>query len=163
MLAIAGIGKGMLDNLQEMFKEGRLTLHAEMLKKYRPSMLELLKIQGLGPKTIALIWSAYQVCDLEGVEKLAREGKIRELPRMGEKHEQKLLKAIEDYRRIAGRFLLDVAETQADKIIEHLEGFSRSREGYACRVSAPRARNRGRSRHSGHRQGLLRRCGARRS
>ena len=50
-------------------------------------MLELLKIQGLGPKTIALIWSAYQVCDIEGVEKLAREGKIRELPRMGEKHE----------------------------------------------------------------------------
>ena len=38
---------------------------------------------------------------MEGVEKLAREGKIRELPRMGEKHEQKLFKAIEDYRRIA--------------------------------------------------------------
>ena len=40
-------------------------------------MLELLKIQGLGPKTIALIWSAYQVSDVEGVEKLAKEGKIR--------------------------------------------------------------------------------------
>src|SRR4029077_11343162 len=81
------------------------------------------KIQGLGPKTIALIWSAYQVCDLEGVEKLAREGKIRILPRMGEKHEQKLLKAIEDYRRIAGRFLLDAADNQAQQIIEHLRGF----------------------------------------
>ena len=63
VLAIPGIGKGMLVNLQEMFEEGRLTLHAEMLKKYRPSMLELLKIQGLGPKTIALIWSAFQVSD----------------------------------------------------------------------------------------------------
>ena len=86
-------------------------------------MLDLLKIQGLGPKTIALIWSAYQVSDLEGVEKLAQEGKIRELPRMGEKQEAKLLKAIQDYRRIAGRFLLDAAETQAEKIIEHLRGF----------------------------------------
>ena len=55
-----------------MLHEGKLSLHAEMLKKYRPSMLELLKVQGLGPKTIALIWSAYQVCDLEGVEKLAQ-------------------------------------------------------------------------------------------
>src|SRR5437868_3902890 len=110
----------MLLNFQEMFKEGRLSLHAEMLKKYRPSMLDLLKIQGLGPKTIALIWSAYQVCDVEGVEKLAREGKIRELPRMGEKQEQKLLKAIEDFRRIAGRYLLDAAENQAAKIVEHL-------------------------------------------
>jgi DNA polymerase (family X) len=123
VLEIPGIGKGMLQNLQEMFKEGRLSLHAEMLNKYRPSMLDLLKIQGLGPKTIALIWSAYQVCDVEGVEKLAREGKIRTLPRMGEKHEAKLLKAIEDYRRIAGRFLLDTAEAQAEKIVAHLRGY----------------------------------------
>ena len=123
VLEIQGIGKGMLLNLQEMFKEGRLSIHAELLKKYRPSMLDLLKIQGLGPKTIALIWSAYQVSDLEGVEKLAQEGKIRELPRMGEKQEAKLLKAIQDYRRIAGRFLLDAAEAQAEKIIDHLKGF----------------------------------------
>jgi len=123
VLEIPGIGKGMLLNLQEMFKEGRLSLHAEMLKKYRPTMLDLLKVQGLGPKTIALIWSAYQICDLEGVEKLAREGKIRILPRMGEKHEAKLLKAIEDYRRIAGRFLLDSAEAQAGKIVEHLRDY----------------------------------------
>ena len=57
------------------------------------------------------------------MEKLAREGKIEELPRMGEKQEKKLLKAIEDYRRIAGRFLLDVAEREANKIIEHLRHF----------------------------------------
>src|SRR5277367_5849488 len=120
VLEVRGIGKGMLLNLQETFKEGRLGIHSEMLKKYRPSMLELLKIQGLGPKTIALIWSAYQISDLEGVEKLAREGKIRELPRMGEKHELKLLKAIEDYRRIAGRFLLDTGEQLAEKLVEHL-------------------------------------------
>ena len=123
VLAIPGIGKGMLANLNQLLHEGKLSLHAEMLKKYRPSMLELLRVQGLGPKTVALIWSAYQVCDLEGVEKLAREGKIRELPRMGEKHEQKILKAIEDYRRIAGRFLLNVAEVQAEKIAEHLKDY----------------------------------------
>jgi len=123
ILEIPGIGKGMLANFMEMFKEGRLSLHTELLGKYKPSMLDLLKIQGLGPKTIALIWSAYQVCDVEGVAKLAREGKIRELPRMGEKHEAKLLKAIEDYQRIAGRFLLDTAEAQAEKIVEHLRGY----------------------------------------
>ncbi len=120
LLEVPGIGKSMLGHLQQIFREGRLALHAELLEKYRPSMLELLKIQGLGPKTIALIWSAYQTCDLEGVEKLAREGKIRILPRMGEKHEQKLLKAIEDYRRIGGRFLLDAAGAVADELVEHL-------------------------------------------
>jgi len=120
LLEVPGIGKGMLLNLQHLFKEGTVEVHTELLKKYRPSMLELLKIQGLGPKTIALIWSAYQVSDLDGVEKLAREGKIRTLPRMGEKHELKLLKAIEDYRRIGGRFLLDTAEELAGKLVEHL-------------------------------------------
>jgi DNA polymerase (family 10) len=124
VLAIPGIGKGMLNNLKEMLGEGKLTLHAEMLQKYKPSMLQLLKVQGLGPKTISLIWSAYQVCDLEGVAQLAREGKIRILPRMGEKHEQKLLKAIEDYQRIAGRYLLDAAETQAKRIVEHLREYA---------------------------------------
>jgi DNA polymerase (family X) len=124
LLAVPGIGKGMLSNLQDLLNQGQISIHAELIKKYRPSMLELLKIQGLGPKTIALIWSAYQVADLEGVEKLAREGKIRTLPRMGEKHEQKLLKAIEDYRRIAGRFLLDTAEIQCQKLIAHLSAFS---------------------------------------
>src|SRR5689334_2943189 len=124
VLAIQGIGKGMLVNMQELFKEGKLSIHADLLKKYRPSMLELLKIQGLGPKTIALIWNAFQVSDVEGVEKLAKEGKIRELPRMGEKQEQKLLKAIEDYRRIAGRYLIDVAEREAGKITDHLRNYS---------------------------------------
>jgi DNA polymerase (family X) len=120
VLAIPGIGKGMLVNLQELFKDGSLSVQADLLKKYHPSMLQLLKIQGLGPKTIALIWSAHHVCDVDGVEKLAREGKIRELPRMGEKHEQKLLKAIEDYRRISGRFLIDAAEAEATKLTEYL-------------------------------------------
>src|ERR1700735_893778 len=123
VLAIPGIGKGMLGNLQELFSTGALTIQAELLKKYHPSMLQLLKIQGLGPKTIALIWSAYQVSDVDGVEKLAREGKIRELPRLGEKHEAKLLKAIEDYRRVSGRFLIDAAEIEAEKLTAYIGKF----------------------------------------
>ena len=123
VLAIPGIGKGMLTNLQELFKTGKLAVQAELLEKYHPSMLQLLKIQGLGPKTIKLIWDAFQVSDVDGVAKLAREGKIRELPRMGEKHEAKLLKAIEDYRRIGGRFLIDAAELECEKLTAYIEKF----------------------------------------
>ncbi|HUO16377.1 MAG TPA: DNA polymerase/3'-5' exonuclease PolX [Verrucomicrobiae bacterium] len=123
VLAIPGIGKGMLANLQELLKTGKLTLQTELLEKYHPSMLQLLKIQGLGPKTIALIWSAYKICDIDGVAQLAREGKIRILPRLGEKHETKLLKAIEDYRRIGGRYLIDAAEKEADKLAEYLHKY----------------------------------------
>ena len=124
VLAIPGIGKGMLNNLQELFNTGKLAVQAELLEKYHPSMLQLLKVQGLGPKTIALIWSAYKVSDVDGVDKLAREGKIRELPRMGEKHEAKLIKAIEDYRRIGGRYLIDGAEIECEKLTEYVEKFA---------------------------------------
>jgi DNA polymerase (family 10) len=121
LLEIPGIGKGMAANIQELTQTNKLQLHQELLQKYRPSMLELLKIQGLGPKTISLIWSAFQVSDLEGVEKLAKQGKLRTLPRMSEKSELKLVKAIEDYRRISGRFVIDEADRTAEKLTEHLQ------------------------------------------
>jgi DNA polymerase (family X) len=123
LLEIPGIGKGMAANIQELAQTGKLQVHQELLAKYSPSMLELFKIQGLGPKTIALIWSAFQVSDLAGLEKLAKEGKLRTLPRMSEKSEQKILKAIEDYRRISGRFLIDEADRTAEHLKAHLAKF----------------------------------------
>src|SRR5437763_714688 len=125
LLAIPGIGKGMAANIRDLFTEGKLKLHEELLQKYRPTMLDLLKIQGLGPKTIALIWDAFQVCDIDGVAKLAKEGKLRALPRLSEKSEQKILKSIETYRQITGRFHLDTADAIANKMMEllkHLPG-----------------------------------------
>ena len=122
LLEVPGIGKGMLANLEEILRDGKLQLHEELLAKYHPSILELLKISGLGPKTIALLWSAFAVGDVDGVEKLARAGKIRELPRMGEKQEQKILRSIEEYRRVSGRFALDEADRLAEKIAEHIRG-----------------------------------------
>src|SRR5437763_15433004 len=72
LLEIPGIGKAMAAHIQQMVSEGELGMHRELLEKFRPSMLELLKISGLGPKTIALIWDAFQDCDIEGVERLAK-------------------------------------------------------------------------------------------
>jgi len=122
MLEIPGIGKGMVANITEIFSSGgKLKLHQEFLERYHPSMLELLKISGMGPKTIALIWDAFQVCDLAGVEKLAKEGKLRSLPRQSEKSEQKILRAIEQYRKVSGRFHIDAADEVAQKLITLLK------------------------------------------
>jgi DNA polymerase (family X) len=121
VLEVPGIGKGMLSNLQEICETGKLQTHQQLISKYRPSMLELLKISGLGPKTIQLIWSAFQVADVDGVEKLAREGKLQTLPRMSEKTEQKIIKSIETYKSISGRFHLDEADITAQKLIEHMK------------------------------------------
>ena len=123
LLEVPGIGKGMQANLIEICNTGKLQLHEELIGKYRPTMLELLKISGLGPKTIQLLWSAFQVADVDGVERLAKEGKLRELPRMSEKTEQKILKSIETYRSISGRYLLNDADEIALKLIDHIRPF----------------------------------------
>ncbi|MGB8128490.1 MAG: DNA polymerase/3'-5' exonuclease PolX [Candidatus Angelobacter sp.] len=122
VLEIPGIGKGMAANIRQLITTGKLSMHDEMLQKFRPSMLELLKISGLGPKTIALIWDAFQICDVEGVAKLASEGKLRTLPRLSEKSEQKILKSIENYRQLTGRFLLNTADEIATKMTDFLAG-----------------------------------------
>jgi DNA polymerase (family 10) len=59
VLAIPGIGKGMLINLQELFKDGSLSVQADLLKKYHPSMLQLLKIQGLAVTMSRSGWFAF--------------------------------------------------------------------------------------------------------
>jgi DNA polymerase (family 10) len=120
VLEIPGIGKSMAANIRQLNTTGKLSMHEEMLQKFRPSMLELLKISGLGPKTIALIWDAFQICDVEGVAKLASEGKLRTLPRLSEKSEQKILKSIENYRQLTGRFLLNTADEIASKMAGYL-------------------------------------------
>jgi DNA polymerase (family 10) len=124
LLEIPGIGKGMAANIRELITTGKVSMHEEMLTKFRPSMLQLLKVSGLGPKTIALIWDTFQVCDVDGVAKLASEGKLQELPRQSEKSEQKILKAIENYKQLTGRFLIDVADEVAQKMKEFLEGLA---------------------------------------
>jgi DNA polymerase (family 10) len=116
LLAIAGIGKGMAANIIDLVNTGSLPLREELLLKYRPTMLELLRLPGMGPKTVALVWSALGVCDIDALEAAAKSGQMNTLPRMGEKFVIKLLKGIEDHRKNSSRFRIDQAREYADKI-----------------------------------------------
>jgi len=116
LLAIAGIGKGMAANIVDLVKTGTMEAREELLKTYRASMLELLKLPGMGPKTVGLVWEALGVADIDALETAAKEGKLTTLPRFGEKQVQKLLKGIEDYRRNASAFRIDEADEAAKRI-----------------------------------------------
>ncbi|MDE1176241.1 MAG: DNA polymerase/3'-5' exonuclease PolX [Edaphobacter sp.] len=116
LLAIAGIGKGMASNIVDIVNTGTLPLREELLTRYKPSMLELLRLPGMGPKTVALIWSALQVADIDALEEAAKAGHLNKLPRMGEKFTTKLLKGIEDYRKNSSRFRVDHAHEHAERI-----------------------------------------------
>ncbi|MDW5265480.1 MAG: DNA polymerase/3'-5' exonuclease PolX [Edaphobacter sp.] len=116
LLAIPGIGKGMAANIVDLVSTGTMPLREELLTKYKPTMLELLRLPGMGPKTVALIWSSLQVADIDALEEAAKAGHLNKLSRMGEKFTTKLLKGIEDYRKNSSRFRIDEAHSYAEKI-----------------------------------------------
>jgi DNA polymerase (family X) len=123
LLAIPGIGKGMAANIQEMQTTGKLSVRDELLAKYRPTMLDLLKLPGMGPKSVALLWDALQIGSIEELESAIADGKLNDLPRFGDKQIEKLRKGIEDYKKNSGRFLIDVAEIAAEQLIAYLKKF----------------------------------------
>jgi DNA polymerase (family X) len=116
LLAIPGIGKGMVANIVDLVTTGTIPLRTELLTRYRPTMLELLRLPGMGPKSVALIWSALQVADIDALEAAAKAGHLNKLPRMGEKFAAKLLKGIEDHRKNSSRFRIDQAQDHAERI-----------------------------------------------
>jgi len=95
-----------------------------MLEVYPPTALELLKIQGLGPKGIRTLFEHYRVSTIDGLEKICQEQKLRELPRMGAKLEEKVLRGIAAYRQRAGRFLLSFAYGVAEEMVTFLKGIT---------------------------------------
>ena len=123
LLAIPGIGKGMAANIRDLVATGTMPLREELLQRYKPSMLELLRLPGMGPKTVALVYSALGVSDIDGLEEAAKRGDLLPLPRMGQKFTDKLLKGIEDYRKNSSRFRIDVARQHAERISELIRLF----------------------------------------
>jgi len=120
LVELPGIGDRMVEHLTEIVKTGDYSLRAKLLKKYPASILEVLQLQSLGAKKVAFLWSTFQAGSVAEVEKLAKEGKLRDLAGFGEKSEQNILKAIEVFRKSTGRFLINVAENAAAAITEHI-------------------------------------------
>ena len=118
---IPGIGKGIAAVIQEMEERGSFERRDEMLAKYPASLLELFNIQGLGPKSVRALYDTYRVQTIDDLERICKEQKLRELPRMGAKLEEKVLHSIGSYRKTQGRFLLSFGQRAADELIEYLQ------------------------------------------
>jgi DNA polymerase (family 10) len=121
---LPGVGDSMAEHIREILDTGDYTLRQKLLKKYPTSLLDLLQLQSLGPKKVAFLWSHFKVGTVEGVEKLAQEGKLRDLPGFGEKSEQNILKAAGQFKNLSGsgRVRLNVADDEAQKLIVYIAG-----------------------------------------
>ena len=117
---VPGVGKGIAAALQDICTRGSFPVRDQLLQRFPASALELLKIQGLGPKSIALLYEHYQVANIDDLERICREQKLRALPRMGAKLEEKVLRSIAQYKQSAGRYRLNFGHRVAAELITYL-------------------------------------------
>ena len=113
---VPGIGKGLAATILEIDQTGSCERRNQLLARFPAASLEFLKIQGLGPKNIALLFEHFQLQSMDDLERLCREQKLRELPRMGAKLEEKILRSIAQYRLRTGRYLLSFADQAAQEL-----------------------------------------------
>ena len=102
-------------------KTGDYALRKKLLKKYPASILDVLQLQSLGPKKVAFLWSTFKAGTVADVERIAKEGKLRDLPGFGEKSDQNILRAVEVFKKSSGRFHIDTAEAAAAAVVAHIE------------------------------------------
>jgi DNA polymerase (family 10) len=117
---IPGIGKDLSARIVEIAETGASSYHQELVAEFPPSVLDLLHLQGVGPKTVATLYRELRIRTLDDLERAAADGRIRAIRGMGSKKETLILKALEERKRNAGRRLLKDADESAAAIVEVL-------------------------------------------
>jgi DNA polymerase (family 10) len=118
---IPGIGKDLAARIRELVDTGSSTYHQELLAHFPPTLLELLRLQGVGPKTVALLYATLGITSVEELASAARQGRLRTLKGMGPKKEALILSAIEERAKDAGRHLLADTASTAASLVDYLK------------------------------------------
>ena len=117
---VPGIGLHIAEKIEEQIKTGKISTHKKLLKAFPKGFLELASIQGMGPKTALLLYKKLKIDSIEKLEKAANQGKLKNIPGMGTKKEENILRGIALKKESHGRFLLDDATAHAELIITEL-------------------------------------------
>jgi DNA polymerase (family 10) len=119
-LDLPGIGKDIAAKIGELADSGVIKYHQELLQAFPPTILDLLNLQGVGPKTVARLYGDLGIRTLQELEQAARDGRIRDMKGMGAKKEALILKALEEQRRFIGRRLTAEAHDTAAALVAAL-------------------------------------------
>jgi len=112
-LALPGIGKDLAAKIGELTDTGTIRFHQALLEEFPATILDLLRLQGVGPKTVARLHGELGIASLDELERAAHDGRIRRMTGMGAKKESQILKALDQRRRAAGEGLLDNLDSLA--------------------------------------------------
>jgi DNA polymerase (family 10) len=114
---IPGIGRATADKIVEFLKTGTMKAYDELVASLPPGVTTLMRVPEIGPKTALLLSDRLGITTLDELETAARAGRIRDLPRMGARTEENILRGIAAVRRSAGRRPLGVVLPVADELV----------------------------------------------
>jgi DNA polymerase (family 10) len=106
LLQIPSIGRAIAAKIEQFIREGRIGQLEELKARIPINTAELQGIEGLGPKTIKVLYDKLQITDLAGLERSVAEGRLRGVPGFTERKEKDMLKRIEFFRRGKGRRII---------------------------------------------------------
>ncbi len=118
--AIPGIGKDLAAKIREIAETGDSRYHRDLLDQFPPTILDLLHLQGVGPKTVAVLYAQLGVKTIEELEAACADGRVRGLKGLGPKKEQLILRACAERKESSGRHLLPEAAEAAALLVDHL-------------------------------------------
>lgn len=117
---IPGIGGGTAEKIEEFLRTGTMKYYEELAASLPPGLTSLMQVPDIGPKTAMLLYERLHITSIDELEAAARAGRIRDLPRMGAKTEENILKGIAMLRRRGGRQPLGVVWPVARELVERL-------------------------------------------
>ncbi len=118
---IDGFGKAIVEKTAEFIETGKVSAHETLKSEFPDGILGLLKVNGMGPKTVKLVYEELGVSSIDDLKQAAKAGKLQSLPTMGKKSEEKILKGIANLEQSSGRYDLGVAAPIAREILERVK------------------------------------------
>jgi DNA polymerase (family 10) len=123
-----GIGKDLAGRIREIALTGDCAIRRDLLTEFPATLLDVLRLQGVGPKTVAVLYRELRIKSLEDLAAAAKAGRIRGVKGMGAKKEQLILHAIDERQRHVGRHLLARAAETADALVAYLKALAPAAE-----------------------------------
>jgi len=118
---LSGVGDSMADHIKELLETGHLTRMEEVTQEVPRSLVELMRLDGVGPKKAKKLFEELEVETVDDLADALEAGTVRELSGFGKKSAEKIARAIERHRNRTGRFLLDEVEQLVAGVLEHME------------------------------------------
>lgn len=121
---LPGVGRATADKVDELARTGRLRYHEALKAEFPATLLELLGVPGLGPKTVRQLWTTLGIADLDSLRVAAADGRLRGMRGMSIRTEQAILEGIDGLRSRDRRMLLGEARAAVDLVADALSSIA---------------------------------------